>query len=150
MHIEAKLRRTFTIAHVLRLILGVAVMLGVYRHVDQIQADISAFIPRGDLFSIPAYITAMTAGACIGYGVARVFTGRVISVLIAAVCCVYVSGRYGRYKIYDAREFAIIGLVFAVALFVAFGWLDNGRRILMHKSPNHTLKDDLAVHRRTT
>ncbi len=112
--------RQFSLGELLRSPAGAAGVVAVVAYVHRLHADV--YYVFGTKFTVTTLLSAL-----VGYLVCRCFLGRFTS-LLAGMASAGMAGSFlWCCKGDGMRKFAILGMLVACSLFIAFGWIDRGR-----------------------
>lgn len=114
-------RFQYTIRSVLRAQAGIAGIIAVAVYVHNLQPGWL----EGSTISGASYAVTTCFWAIAGYSVGRCFFGRVTALLLSMALAGIASCTFVRPKCDHPRDFAILGMVVAISVFVGLGWLDR-------------------------
>jgi hypothetical protein len=114
----------FSLREVLQIVAGATGVVAVAIYFHRLHAD----WPVGYVYASGTNFAATTLfAALVGYLVCRCFFGRFTALLAGMAFAGTASSFFLWCKGDNMRDFAILGMLIAFSLFIAFGWIDRDR-----------------------
>lgn len=114
-------RFQYTIRSILRTQAGLAGIIAVAVYVHRLEPSWL----EGQTISGFVYAVTTFFWAVVGYCSGRCFFSRGTSLLLSMAFTAFASCTFTRAKCDHPRDFAILGMIVAISVFIGFGWLDR-------------------------